>query len=75
MTFTLKLTKIGNSFVLVLPKEMLARLNAKVGRPIFAAKTRSGYLLTTMNPAVEKQIDVGIQLMDRHQEVFSKLAK
>jgi putative addiction module antidote len=74
-TFTLKLRKIGNSVGLVLPKEMPTRLNVKAGQSIFAVETRSGYSLTAVNPAVGKQIDAGIQLMDLHNKVFVELAK
>jgi putative addiction module antidote len=74
-TFTLKLRKIGNSVGLVLPKEMLTRLNIMAGQSIFAVETHGGYSLTAVDPAVGKQIDAGIQLMDRHGEVFVELAK
>jgi putative addiction module antidote len=74
-TFTLKLSKIGNSVGLVLPKEMLPRLNVKAGQSIFAFETHGGYSLAAVNPTIGKQIDAGIQLMDRHGEVFVELAK
>lgn len=74
-TFTLKLRKIRNSVGLVLPKEMLTRLSVKAGQSIFAVKTCSGYSLTAVNPAVGRQVDAGIQLMDQHNEVFVELAK
>lgn len=69
-TFTLKLRKMGNSVGLVLPKEMLTRLNIKAGQSIFAVETLGGYSLTAVDPAVGKQIDAGI-----HSEVFAELAK
>jgi putative addiction module antidote len=74
-TFTLKLRKIGNSVGLVLPKEMLTRLNVKAGQSIFAVETRGGYSLTAVDSAVGKQIDAGIQLMNQHNEVFDELAR
>ena len=74
-TFTLKFRKIGNSVGLVLPKEMLTRLNIMAGQLIFAVETHGGYSLTAVDPAVGKQIDAGIQLMDRHGEVFVELTK
>jgi putative addiction module antidote len=74
-TFILKLRKIGNSVGLVLPKEILTRLNVSAGQSIFAVETRGGYSLTAVSPTVGKQIDAGMQLMDRHDEVFIELAK
>jgi putative addiction module antidote len=74
-TFKLKLRKIGNSVGLILPNEMLARLRVKAGQQIFAVENRNGYLLTAANPTVGKQVETGIQLMDRHSGVFAKLAK
>jgi putative addiction module antidote len=74
-TVRLKVRKIGNSVGLVLPKEMLSRLNVKAGQSIFAVEIRGGYSLTAVDPTVRKQIDAGIQLMDLHNKVFEELAK
>lgn len=71
----LKLRKIGTSTGLVLPKEMLGHLHAKEGEQVFAIETPAGYMITTLDPRVQKQIETGESLMDRYRDVFAALAK
>jgi len=74
-TFRLKLRKIGNSVGLILPNEMLARLDVVAGKQLLAVETRNGYLLRPVNQAVGKQVEAGKQWMDQHSGVFDELAK
>lgn len=43
MTTTLKLRKIGNSYGVLLPKEMVARLGVEEGGDISVTETVNGY--------------------------------
>ena len=72
---TLKLTAIGTSTGVVIPKQMLARLKLKRGDTLFAVETPSGYLLTPYDPDVEEQLEVGRQFMRKYRETFRALAK
>lgn len=49
---TLKLTAVGTSTGVVIPKETLARLKVGRGDTLFAIETPAGYLLTPDDPAV-----------------------
>lgn len=71
----LKLRKVGTSTGLVLPKEMLGHLHAKEGQEIFAVETPAGYMLTTLDPRVQKQVEAGEAFMERYRDVFAVLAK
>jgi len=71
----LKLRKVGTSTGIVLPKEMLGHLHAKEGQEVFAIETPTGYTITTLNPDVQKQIEIGETFMDRYRDVFAALAK
>ena len=73
--FKLRVRKIGTSLGLILPKEMLAHLHAKDGQEIFAIETPTGYTLATLDPKIQKQVEVGEAFMDRHRDIFSGLAK
>ncbi|HVZ28106.1 MAG TPA: hypothetical protein VG798_05570 [Rhizomicrobium sp.] len=71
----LKLRKVGTSTGLVLPKEMLGHLHAREGQEIYAVETPAGYVLTALDPRVQKQVETGEAFMDRYRDVFAVLAK
>jgi putative addiction module antidote len=72
---TLKLTAIGTSTGVIIPKDMLARLKLKRGDTLFAIETPSGYLLTPYDPEIEAQLDLGRKFMRKYRETFRALAK
>ena len=75
MSVKLKLTKIGTSTGLVVPKELLARLKVERGDELFLTETPSGYLLTPYDPEVEEQLRLGREFMSEYRETFRALAK
>jgi putative addiction module antidote len=73
--FALKLTQIGNSVGVILPKEMLARLKLEKGQSVFLTETPAGYVLTPYDPALEEQIEAGREFMREYRDTFHQLAK
>lgn len=73
--FSLKLTKIGNSLGLILPKEVLARLKLAKGDEIFITEAPEGYRITPHNPAFEAQMKAAQKIMKRRRAVLRELAK
>lgn len=71
----LKLTSVGNSTGVVIPKEMLERLKVGEGDEIVAIETPVGYLLTTYDPDVEEELKLGREFMSKYRETFKALAK
>jgi putative addiction module antidote len=71
----LKLTAVGTSTGVVIPKEMLQRLKVKRGDALFAVETPSGYLITPYNPAVEEQLRLSREIMKEYRETLRALAK
>jgi putative addiction module antidote len=71
----LKLTSIGNSVGVILPKEVLARLGVGKGDTLFAVETDGGLRLTTSDPEFEKQMEVARQVMKKRRTVLRALAK
>ena len=69
----MKLTKIEDSFGLILPDDMLEHLRVKEGQDVFAIEVRNGYLITPANPRVARQVEDGESFMDRYRDVFSRL--
>lgn len=72
---TLKLTQIGNSVGVILPKEALARLRLEKGQSVFLTETPDGYALTPYDPALEEQIQAGREFMREFRDTFHLLAK
>jgi len=73
--YTLKLTQIGNSVGVVLPREALARLKLGKGESVFLTETPQGYVLTPYDPALDEQIQAGRQFMHEFRDTFHRLAK
>jgi putative addiction module antidote len=73
--FTLKLTQIGNSTGVVLPKDALAKLKVEKGDTLYLTETPDGFRLTPYNPEFERQMDVARKIMKEHRDVLRELAK
>ena len=71
----LKLTSVGTSTGVVIPKEMLARLKVAKGDTLFVVETPSGYLLTPYDPEIEEQLALGRELMGEYRDTLRALAK
>ena len=72
---TLKLTQIGNSVGVILPKEALARLRLEKGQSVFLTETPDGLVLTPYDPTLEDQIQAGRTFMRDFRDTFHQLAK
>ena len=75
MTLKLKITAIGSSAGVILPKEALTRLKVGKGDQLFMVETKDGYLLTPYNPSVEEQLKIGQDFMKEYRDTFRALAK
>ena len=71
----LKLTQIGNSVGLILPKEILARLKLEKGDTVFVTDAANGVNLTPFDPSIEQQLDLGREFMREFRDTFHQLAK
>lgn len=71
----LKVTKIGNSLGVVLPKELIASLKLDKGDTIWATEAQSGYRLTPYDPEFEEQMTAARKLMKKRRNVLRELAK
>lgn len=72
---TLKITQIGNSLGVVLPRELLARLKLEKGDTVFVTDTPGGVALTPYDPNFEDQMTAARRIMKRRREVLRELAK
>ena len=71
----LKITAIGNSAGVILPKELLARLRLEKGDELYALETLDGIRLTAFDPELAAQMEVAEQVMREDRLVLHKLAQ
>ncbi len=70
----LKVTTIGNSAGVILPKELLARLRVEKGDELYALETPDGIKLTTYDPTLARQMEVAVKVMRKRRTLLRKLA-
>lgn len=71
----LKITAIGNSAGVILPKELLARLRLDKGDALYAVETPDGLKLTAFDPELAAQMEVAERIMREDRTVLHKLAQ
>ena len=75
MHYTLKLTQIGNSVGVILPKEVLVAMKVEKGQSVFLTEAPEGFQITPYNPALEEQLRLGREFMADYRDTFHALAK
>ena len=71
----LKVTTVGNSTGVVLPKEVLSRLNIEKGDSLFLTDSPDGYRITPYDPTFERQMSLVRRVMNERRNVLKELAK
>jgi putative addiction module antidote len=71
----LKLSQIGNSVGVILPKEVLARLKLVKGDTLFLTEAVNGITLTPYDPEFEDQMTEARRIMKKRRDVLRELAK
>lgn len=71
----LKLTQIGNSVGVVLPKEMLTRMKVGKGDSLCAVETAEGYLIKPYDEEFEEDMKKFESILKRYRNAFRELAK
>lgn len=72
---TLKITQIGNSLGVILPKEVLARLKLEKGAAVHLTDAPSGVVMTPYDPQLDEQLAMGREFMLEYRDTFRQLAK
>jgi putative addiction module antidote len=72
----LKVRKIGNSLGVVLPKEVVTRLNTSEGERLFLVEgPNGGYQLTPYDPGFEKKMEQAEDIIKRYRNTIHALSK
>jgi putative addiction module antidote len=71
----LKVTTVGNSVGVILPKELLERLRVGKGDSLYVIETKQGIELTPYNPEFAQQMDAAERVMREDRDALRKLAE
>jgi putative addiction module antidote len=75
MNMQLKVTKIGNSAGVILPKELLARLRVEAGDSLYVSETPDGVRITATNPDFAVKMALAETIMREDRDILNVLAK
>lgn len=70
-----KVTQIGNSLGVVLPKELVARLRLAKGQRLSVSETPNGIELSPFDPDFSEQMRIAEEIMDEYRDTLRELAK
>ena len=70
-----KVTSIGNSMGIVLPKEALAKLKTGKGETLYLVDSPEGFMLTPYQQNFEQQMDAAEVVMKKYRNALHELAK
>lgn len=71
----LKVTQIGNSLGVILPRELLGTLKVEKGDSLHVLPEGDGVKLTAYDPELAEQLDVLDRVMRENRDLFRKLAE
>ena len=74
-TTALKVTQIGNSVGVILPKEVLARLKVQKGDSLFLTDLPDGVALRPYDDEFAEQMVLAREIMRKRRHVLRELAK
>ena len=75
MASSVRVTAIGNSAGVILPKEVLARMSVGKGDELFLVETDRGIELTPYQPDFAAKVEVARQIMRENRDALRKLAE
>lgn len=75
MTQQVKVRKIGNSYGVILPKELVTKLNVREGDTLSTTHTPDGIMLRTNDAAFDEVMDAAREGMREYRNTLRELAK
>ncbi len=71
----LKVTRVGNSLGVILPKEAAQILNVEAGDQLFLTPSPDGFRVSGYNPEFETQMTLARDIMRERRDALRELAK
>jgi putative addiction module antidote len=75
MATTVKITTIGNSVGIVLPKEILSHLHVEKGDTLYVTESPDGVRLSPYDELLATKLNAFEQVMRENRDVLKKLAE
>jgi putative addiction module antidote len=75
MTCTVKVTTVGNSVGIVLPKELLTKLHIEKGDTLFVTETPDGVQLTPYDEKFARTMEAADRVMRKYRDTLRRLAE
>ena len=75
MATAVKITTIGSSVGIVLPREILNRLHVEKGDTLYLTESPDGIRISCYDPNLAKKLDAMEQVMRENRDVLKKLAQ
>ena len=75
MTVETKVIKVGDSFAVILPKEIMAKLCIEQGDKMSLVKTAEGIMITSYDAQLSKQMELASKVMRENRKMLEKLAE
>lgn len=76
MTIKIEIKKIGNSDGLLLPREIMQRLDLKRGQQLHLVELAGGgFQALPYDPDFAKTVDIADEVMDEYRDTLAELAK
>jgi len=70
-----KVTQVGNSMGILLPKEALNKMKAEKGDTLYLVEGPDGYTVTPYSQDFEEQMGVAEKVMKKYRNALHELAK
>lgn len=75
MAYKVKVTTVGNSTGIVLPKELLAKLKVEKGDTLYVTETPTGLQMSPYDERFARTMEAAAKIMRENRDVLRKLAK
>jgi putative addiction module antidote len=75
MASTLKITQIGNSLGVILPREIVERLRLEKGESVAVIETDRGIEITPFDPDFDRKLEAARKVAKRYRNALRELAK
>jgi putative addiction module antidote len=75
MATAVKITTVGNSAGIVLPKEVLSHMNVQKGDSLYLTKTPEGFLIGAYDEEFAAKMEVAERVIGKYRDALRRLAE
>ena len=75
MATTVKITTVGNSAGIVLPKDVLSHMNVQKGDNLYITKTPEGFQISPYDEEFAAKMEVAERVISKYKDAFRRLAE